>query len=318
MKEMNYSIIVATYNPNYDKLFETLYSIIMQQECSFEVIIADDGSEKFDITLIEDWMKSNSFENYKIVDNKENNGTVKNIYKALLQANGKYIKLISPGDYLYNNYTLHDAYEYIEKNKFNLIFGKAIYYYLNDSKEIRLINKCNPMNIKPYIQKNKKKIKKSYLIYQDYILGAGLICNKDLLLKYIIEIVDKVKYAEDCSIILMVADDIQINYWNNYIIWYECNSGISTSGSSEWAEKLKEDNKNCFQLIVNKYPKFRKIYNLHYGVYSKLHIIFRIKRKLRKYWLKYKCNKNLSNINFDKVSIDNLKKILEERRKKCK
>ena len=40
------SIIVATYNPDLNKLMSTLLSIIIQKGIKFEIIVTDDGSQK--------------------------------------------------------------------------------------------------------------------------------------------------------------------------------------------------------------------------------------------------------------------------------
>ena len=47
MPSVDISICVLTYQPNYEKLFMTLTSIICQQGCSYEIIIADDGTPDF-------------------------------------------------------------------------------------------------------------------------------------------------------------------------------------------------------------------------------------------------------------------------------
>lgn len=307
--DIEFSIIVATYNQSYNKLFQTLISILNQENTNFEIIIADDGTKEFNSNLIIEWMKNKKFNKYKIIHNEENVGTVKNIYKALVHANGKYIKLISPGDFLYDNNVLHDTFLYMEENNFDIIFGKAVYYNVEKNGKVNYINRRNPLNIKPYLKKNMKKIKKSYLLYQDYILGAAFICEKNLLLAYIKKMVDLVKYAEDCAVILMIADNIEINYWNNYLIWYECNTGISTSGNSTWTERIIEDNKKCFKLIINKYPELKNVFELHYGKNSSKHIIFKLKKKLR---VKFILFKNLfTKDDFSNIQKDNLKNILK-------
>lgn len=304
INDLKFSIIVLTYNPNYNKLFQTLTSIINQKKIEFEIIIADDGTKDFNSSLIMDWMKECKFNKYKIMHNEKNIGTVKNIYKALKYANGKYVKLISPGDFLYNNNVLYDTFLYMENNNLPIIFGKAVYYSLEEDGKINFFNKSNPLNIRPYLKRNNKEIKKSYLLYQDYILGAAVIYEKNLLIKYIEKIVDKVKYAEDFSIRLMIADNIKVNYWNNYLIWYECNTGISTSGNVKWYEKIEEDNRNCYQLIIDKHPEVKKIFELQYNKKSYKHILFKIKRKLRIKFILFKkiCAKNdFSNIQKDKL-----------------
>ena len=47
MPSVDISVCVLTYRPNYEKLFITLTSIIRQQSCSYEIIIADDGTPDF-------------------------------------------------------------------------------------------------------------------------------------------------------------------------------------------------------------------------------------------------------------------------------
>lgn len=256
-----------------------------------------------------DWMKEHKFNKYKIVYNEINSGTVKNIHNALTHANGKYIKLISPGDFLYDENTLNDVLLYIENNNLPIIFGKAVYYSLEEDGKVKFFNKSNPLNIKPYLKRDNEAIKKSYLLYQDYILGAAVIYEKSLLVKYIEKIVDKVKYAEDFSIRLMISDNIKVNYWNNYLIWYECNTGISTSGNVKWYEKIEEDNQNCYQLIIDKHPEVKKIFELQYNKNSYKHIIFKIKRKLRIKFILLK--KIFAKNDFSNVQKEKLEEILK-------
>ena len=52
MTAVDVSICVLTYRPDYEKLFMTLTSIIRQQGCSYEIIIADDGTLDFRQDLI--------------------------------------------------------------------------------------------------------------------------------------------------------------------------------------------------------------------------------------------------------------------------
>ena len=41
------SVLVLTYHPAKDALFSTLRSIVEQQDCEYELIVADDGSGNF-------------------------------------------------------------------------------------------------------------------------------------------------------------------------------------------------------------------------------------------------------------------------------
>ena len=305
MSNIDISVIVATYNPNFEKLVQTLKSILVQEKCNYEIIIADDGSKNFDELKICNWMKQNEVSNYEIVKNEKNVGTVKNVYSGLLKAKGKYVKLISPGDFLYDKNTLKNIYDYMESNKYKVIFGRTV-YYRNDNNKVKLINKSNPLNLKAYINKNNKEIKKNYLLYNDYILGAALVWETTLFTQYISKMIEKVIYCEDISVLLLVSDDIEIGFWNNYIIWYESNTGISTSGNDAWKKKLRQDNENGFKMIADEHKNLSKFYKLHYGKYRKLHILYKINYKIKR-----KIFEITNKINYDNVDVSILENILK-------
>ena len=116
------SVVVATYNPDVNKLNRTLKQICRQENVSFEVIITDDASSKKDFSHLGEFFKNNGFENFKILEHNENVGTVKNCLSALNEAKGKYVFITSPGDILFDKNTLSDFYNfysYLEKTYYN-------------------------------------------------------------------------------------------------------------------------------------------------------------------------------------------------------
>lgn len=311
-KSMNYniSVMVLTYYPNYDKLFQTLYSIITQRDISFEVIIADDGTQDFFRSDIERWFIENGFNNYKFLCHLKNQGIVKNYLSALMIAEGDYTKAISPGDFLYDDTTLSRIYKIIKMHgEGSVWFGKAIYYSLTDEVDGYHIHAhCAPRDLYPYVSNDDRKIKKSCLIYKDYLLGAAFIGETKILLKYAKKISEKIKFAEDCSYILMVADGIKLNFWNDYFIWYEYGSGISTNNSSQWKQFLYNDHKICFKMISEEHPEWKVAYNLSFGKRSLKAEIYRMDRCLNKILLNIK--KIWDKSDNKKADYDKLKKII--------
>lgn len=270
----DFSVIMCTYNSDADKLFKTLKSIVWQKNCSFEIIITDDGSSVFNIAEIEQWFKVNKFKDYTIIANKQNMGTVKNYLEGVKKASGKYIKGSSPGDFLYDRYTLCKYKNFIENNNYLVVFGRAAYYSFENGN-INIYEKSNPIDLEPYINKNKQAILKNYLYYRDYILGTALIIERDILLKYLLLIQNEIIYAEDCSYILMVADGINIGFLDEFIIWYEYGTGISTSGSKYFLEKIWQDNLKCFEMLAQRNPKLSDAYDF-----------FARKKTIRTFYLK--------------------------------
>lgn len=259
MKEV--SVVVVTYNPSYSKLFYTLQSIIWQENVDFEIIITDDGSKSFDKERVQNWFLSKGFKDYKLVLNSVNQGTMKNSISGWSLAEGKYIKQLSPGDMLYDKYTLAKAFRYIEEHELGLAFGLVSAYQM-EANRIELVNINNPKDLKPYYANNKEWIKYNYLIKRDYVNGMAYIARSDLLLKYGKLLEEKVKYAEDCTYILMIANDVSVGFIQDYIIWYEYGSGISTSRNQIWSQRIGSDNIACFEIIGQLKPEYKFVSKL--------------------------------------------------------
>jgi glycosyltransferase involved in cell wall biosynthesis len=256
---------MLTYNSPWDKTRQTLYSILIQKFTDFEIVIADDGSQDNNFSKIEEYFATNNFTNYTLVANKTNQGIVKNFNSGLVLCKGKYIKPISPGDFLYDENTLAAVYDEIKDGDAAVYFGRAA-FYSNTNGELKLYpEKCNPRDLAPYIKKDYKAIRRNYLVNRDYILGASTFYKRDIFEKYFCDIKNIIKYAEDCTLIYMVANDEKFEYLPYDVIWYEYSSGISTSGDSKWAQRLYEDNKQTFAMLYNKRLIPYWIYEISYG-----------------------------------------------------
>ena len=117
-KEYDISIGVLTYQPDYEKLLVTLTSVIQQQGCRYEIVVGDEGSSNFEEREIELWLLRHGFKDYTILRSSENKGTVHNVMNVLDAAQGCYVKLISPGDYLYSEHVLADMLRFMEEKSY--------------------------------------------------------------------------------------------------------------------------------------------------------------------------------------------------------
>lgn len=274
------SVIVLTYNPNYKKLYGTILSILQQKDVNYEIIVADDGSECLKINEIEQWFKEHAFLNYQFVVSKDNNGTVVNLNSALNVVRGRYVKLISPGDYLYRDDVLAKLVDFLDNEKSKICFGKVAGYFLEDDGTVKIYECKTPKKLQPYIDYDFKKIQKNYLVKKDYIIGASFFADTQLMKKYIPEIVGKVRYAEDCAVIMMIANGEKIQFWSDFIVWYEGGVGISNVNSDVWRKRLYEDNKRCFELIKDKHPEFGWIYDASFNKRKLIYYVYKIINKL--------------------------------------
>lgn len=254
------TVVVISYNPVWEKLRNTLKSIVWQQNIDFEIIVADDGSENDCFDLVENFLKEKKFTNYKLIKNLFNQGIVKNVLSAVNVAEGKYIKLISPGDFLYDKNTLKEFIVFAEENPAAFYFGNTFYYYIDNNGIIYTYSDIkNPRDLRPWKSHNMRRIYKKYLVDCDYICGAAIMYNTQKFSKYLNEISTFVTFAEDCSMIYMIANKENAYYVNMQgCVWYEYGSGISTQKNDTWNQYIKRDNRNLFAhlLEMNLIPKW--------------------------------------------------------------
>lgn len=248
------SVIVCTYNPDYEKLFKTVKSILYQKYINFEIIIADDGSQDNYFNKIENLFDEINYLDYQLIGDGNNRGTVKNIYNAIKKANGKYIKLISPGDYLYKEDILSRWIKFMNEQKAKISFGNAVYYSdINGKYEI--IQRPNAPRFLMIYHNHyiyKKMIKYHYILCQDLILGASTLMDKHIGIKYLREIIGKVRYAEDNIYSLMVVDGIKIFHYPDVVIWYEYGTGISTNKEESWKKIIRSEYRTTIGIVYKR------------------------------------------------------------------
>lgn len=82
---------------------------------------------------------------------------------------------------------------------------------------------------------------------RNIVLGAAIIAQKQVMLKYLQRIVGKVKYAEDNIWRLMMFDGIVGCYFPYPAVLYETGTGVSTLGSNVWKRIGMQQRKKCYQ-----------------------------------------------------------------------
>ncbi|WP_165253950.1 glycosyltransferase [Adlercreutzia sp. ZJ304] len=256
--QFDIAAIVVTYNSDCQKTLNTIASILMQQNVRFEIIIADDGSRETNFACIYDYFERAHFKNYKLLTADENVGTVRNCIAASNYVNSRYVKTISPGDYLYAPNVLEEIVTKMDSSNANIGFGAAI-YYSDGVDNIEIINKRNPIVINPYKRKciNNQIIARNMIGFGDFILGALPVFRTLLWKCALAEILGSVTYCEDYSIQLMVYKGEKILYIDQFTVWYEYGTGISTSLSENNKNRIMQDAKSFCTLFLNKYPDFK-------------------------------------------------------------
>lgn len=236
-----------------------MISIIRQRDVSLEIIICDDGSNENYYQETVELFKQHHFTDYIFITHEKNQGTVKNLIDGVKIAKGDYLKLISPGDFLYDEYTLRAFCDYASEHPAVAYFGLAPYYRLDDESSFVMIEKGNPRDLTPWIKRNKIEIRYNYIRNCDYAVGASFFVKTDVFLKHMLQIEGKIKYAEDYSFVIMVAEGENVEFVNRPIVFYEYGTGVSTNPQSEFRQCVRNDNVVGLQMIWPLLTKAEKI-----------------------------------------------------------
>jgi len=247
-KGYDISVLVVTYHSDLTKLQMTLRSILLQETISVQIVIADDGSETDYFEEVKSFFQRHNFTEYVLIKNDQNVGTVKNLLSGLNVCTGKYVKTISPGDYLNGPDILQKWKTYMDDHNYVLSGADAIYYRMNHKKKMTaVIRKMNPQ--KKNLQN--KKLKENYLLCEDLFLGAATMCERQTINRYLSMIVDKVQYAEDNIYRLMIYNDEPVGFFDEKAVLYETGVGISTRKSEKWQTLLRKDWNATNRILLN-------------------------------------------------------------------
>ena len=264
MSKYDVSVCIPTYCSDYNNLFRTLSSIIRQRGCSYEMVIADDGTPGFRQDVVEAWLKERGVQDYSIIRSAKNKGVVRNVLHAYSIAEGRYVKLLSPGDYFYDDMALANMLHFMEREGCRVAFGRSC-YYSKDGEQFHIYNGMQPYQLRPHLERNAAAIKEAYLVCQDYATGAAFMGERELMVAYSKIICGHVIYLEDMVYVLMITDDIVPGFWNHNFIWYECKTGLTNVPSPEWKERMWADNCATLAIIAESHPELAALCRWHIG-----------------------------------------------------
>ena len=254
-----FSLIILTYNSDYEKIILTIKSILKQDLPEYEIIISDDGSQIDYFEELRGFFTKKNFNNYKLIKNEHNLGTVNNLLKAIKQSKGKYVKGLAPADLLYNNDSLSKMYNYLTINNSKFAFGRMKSYYIDKKSILHMHEFVAPKNLKEYKKNSKNRIKilRNLLLYKDWISGITLFFERDYVIEYLtcLSSESKVKYCEDLIPVLILLNNGDIDFYNQCIVWYEYGYGISTDNNKESSKLLRKDHENFLMYLQQKYGK---------------------------------------------------------------
>jgi glycosyltransferase involved in cell wall biosynthesis len=249
-----FSVLMITYNPIWEKLKQTLDSVLRQNFKDYEIVFADDGSKDSLYPKVKRYLEHRGFNNFVMLENGINQGTVKNILIGSSFCRGRYVKIFGPGDMFYSKDTLNKLSDYTEATGHKLIAGYPIGFTESENGRKKKVAFPHPFDIVAYQKSDEKRILKNLLLYSDTVCGANICYERELLVHYLNRIEGRVKYAEDLTQIMAALDGTRMHFMDDYMIFYEVDSGSSTKKDSPFKQLLKKDVEEFYKLLSEEYP----------------------------------------------------------------
>ena len=258
MKNNEVTVAILLYHPDIQKTILTIHSVLSQEDVDTEILICDDGSGETHDAIWADCFLRAGFTNYKFLNLPENKGTVQNCLNAAKHANGKYLFLTSPGDFLYDRRTLRRLYDHAENTGSEICFGNAISYKVDKEKQtVTVLEDTDnaPVYLNVY-KKGNTKLQKLDFFLEDSIIGASYFRTVSFARESLQKISETAKYMEDkTSSMFALLKGYSISYTNMNVVWYEYGDGISTAKKEQWNQILDDDLMKTAVRLKDEYSK---------------------------------------------------------------
>ena len=123
------SVIIICYK-NFSSIYQALDSVFIQRYPSIEIIIQDDGSPDYNqhrnrIAQYIDSRKRDNIVSVVLNHLERNAGTSKNCNAGIALASGKYMKLLTPDDQLYDENVLEKCVACAEERQARIVVGQT-------------------------------------------------------------------------------------------------------------------------------------------------------------------------------------------------
>ena len=188
------TVIVPAYNGE-GTILKTIESIIKQKQNSLELIVIDDNSKDSTASLVNDFMKHETFSGeFKLVHHEQNLGLSRTLNDGIIRSRGKYVLVLHQDCEFVGDDWISRALSFMADNQVAVVTG---YYGLSDVKEETFVKRTfgvlrKRFHSRPEISCEEATFSegKCDLYRKDYLIKAGLfptsyrIAGEDLIVSY--------------------------------------------------------------------------------------------------------------------------------------
>lgn len=244
--------IILNYN-NTEFIYEAIESVLEQDYENIELAIFDDGSKEFPEKEITEYINSNKKENVTnvvVYASAVNEGTVRNINKAIQNTTGKYIFGMGTDDQLYNKKVLSKIVDCFEKSNADIIttHRQVIYTDTNNTTIIPTVKMRRIWNESNHIQQYK------YVAMGFPIAGAGTFYARNYFDKYGLFDEDYRLQEDGPNFLRATREGAKFIFADIISIKYRLGYGVSSN--TKLNPLLVEDIKKMFEKDILPYRKY--------------------------------------------------------------
>lgn len=257
------SCIIPTYK-KFEYLKEALDSVFLQDYPKIELIVADDGSDNIDLNDINNYIKNNKKANiidYKVITQKKNVGTVKNMNAAIKKCSGNIIIPLAADDKFYNEHVISLIVERFISTNACIIVCSRLKCSEDLQKKIRLIP--HPKYIK-YIE---KKMNTALKQFHHVALGNSMEFASGAAMYYTKDFFEKVNGYDERYILWedgpFIAKSTRLGYkietaYDMISIYYR-DGGISSKAPK--TKELSRIENDYINQITNEFINYKNMFN---------------------------------------------------------
>ena len=235
------TVVTLTYR-HFERLWQTVDSVLSQDYPNIEYIISDDGSEDFPRDKLIAYINEKNIRQYpvQILQNPENVGTVKNINGAYRAANGEYLFNLSCGDIFFSNSVVRQLVDRFQQTNARVLVASRLLYE-GDYKPICLLPHFEERKIIESLNTSFQQYK-AFIIskFYDMASGSAMYFTRDILKEYNF-FDEKYRLWEDGPFLARYLWEDRLEFAYDIIsIWYET-GGVSSGGFLSANIALKKD-----------------------------------------------------------------------------
>ncbi|WP_455135979.1 glycosyltransferase family 2 protein [Thermophilibacter sp.] len=273
------TVIITTYNQPFEVVARSLRSVLLQEEVSPEVVIADDHSEVDLSERYRDFFERAGFEAYRIVRHDENIKTVLNLADGLSSAAAPYVKPIDAGDLLASGHSLRDILSFCRSNEVRAGFGDIRRFVRDPHGGWSQMPYHAPRELSLFEDQSPEG-RRALLLHEmetdDWIPAPAQFYRTEYYQELLYRLSDSygVQYCQDFTSVLALVDG-PVVHLPQTIYWYEWGTGISTNGRHSSRKRLYDDHLRFFRGLAQERPLCASL--------SKAYARFRAKRLVALY-----------------------------------